>query len=204
MGGSIPAFFIDAAFWYIGFKYDPQGVITDIKFVAVALLWISRETLYSKAAHTFAPTWKFAIALAVCMTAYCVVRQLNNGKFTSQPERIEAATRRKTQDPALSHTLKPLVFPCRTTHTRMFPKKHSFSYSYLFVGIPVGWYGSLGSLLSADLEGRFTETEKIKSSQQQKRSWFHVEAADYLERGRHGLGLKGKLDFYLRAQVCSL
>ncbi|MCJ1469592.1 hypothetical protein MMC07_008227 [Pseudocyphellaria aurata] len=82
----------------------------------------------------------------------------------------------------------------------MFPKKHSFSYSYLFVGIPVGWHGSLGSLLSADLEGCHTETEKIKPSQLQRRSWFHVEAADYLERGHHDLGLKGKLDVYLKSQ----
>ena len=45
---------------------------------------------------------------------------------------------------------KPLFFPSRTTHTRLFPKTHSFSYSYLLVGIPVGWQGSVGGMLSAD------------------------------------------------------
>ena len=91
--------------------------------------------------------------------------------------------------------LKPLLFPCRTSHTRMFPKKHSFSYSYLFVGIPIGWRGSAGTLLSADMEslpwngwGRW-------------RAWFSVESADYLERGDSVHGLRGKLDSYLETQV---
>lgn len=203
MGGSIAAFFISAALWYIEFKYDPQGVITDLKLCAGVLLWISRDALYAKFVHTFASTSIIAIALVLSTTAYCVVRQLNNGKSASQTERMEAVTRTKTKDTALSHSLKPLIFPCRTTHTRMFPKRHSFSYSYLLVGIPVGWHGSVGSLLSADGEGCFGETEEIISHQQQ-RSWFNVEAADYLERGSHSLGLKGKLVLYLKSQVCSL
>lgn len=201
MGGSIAALFINAVFWCIGYKYDPQGVITDLRFVAGALLWIYRDTLYSQSVHD---SWIIAVVLVLCTTAYCVVRQLNNGKSASQTERMEATTNKKMQDPALSHTLKPLVFPCTTTHTRMFPKRHSFSYSYLFVGIPVGWHGSIGSFLSADLGGCFTETDELKISQQRQHSWFNVEAADYLERGSHNLGLKGKLDLYLKSQVCSL
>ena len=31
--------------------------------------------------------------------------------------------------------LKPLLFPARTTHRRLFPTPHSFSYSYLLAGI---------------------------------------------------------------------
>jgi len=27
--------------------------------------------------------------------------------------------------------VRPVIHPCRTTHTRIFPTKHSFSYSYL-------------------------------------------------------------------------
>jgi len=81
---------------------------------------------------------------------------------------------------------KPLILPCRTTHSRMFPKKHSFSYSYLFVGIPVGWSGCAGSLLSADGT--------------KKRGWFHVDPTDFLARGDGHLGLRGKLDMYLESQ----
>lgn len=203
MGILIAAFFISTAFWYIEFKYDPQGVITLLKFCAAVLLWISRDALYSKPVQTFASTWIIAIALLVSTTAACVIRQFNNGKPASPMEGKEAATGLKAKDAALSHSLKPLIFPCRTTHTRMFPKKHSFSYSYLFVGIPVGWHGSLGSFLSADGEACSTETED-SISHQQKRSWFNVEAADYLVRGSHGLGLKEKLVLYLKSQVCSL
>ena len=89
---------------------------------------------------------------------------------------------------------KPCLFPCQTSHTRLFPKKHSFSYSYLFAGIPVGWRGSAGSLLSAD-------TESLQDTRR-RAAWFHVESADHLERGDSDQGLRGKLDKYLRSQVC--
>ena len=82
--------------------------------------------------------------------------------------------------------LKPLILPCRTTHTRVFPKKHGFSYSYLQVGIPVGWRGSIASILSVD-----TDTPK---------TWFNVGAADFLDRGNGQLSLRGKLDAYLKSQ----
>ena len=91
--------------------------------------------------------------------------------------------------------LKPLIFPCRTNHTRFFPKRHSFSYSYLFVGIPVGWCGSVGSFLSADI--RLTK-DSVKSPEN---AWFSVESSDYLARGESRTGLRGKLDAYLQSQV---
>ncbi|KAK3301355.1 uncharacterized protein B0H64DRAFT_370485 [Chaetomium fimeti] len=69
---------------------------------------------------------------------------------------------------------KVLLFPCWTSHSRLFPKKHSFSYPYLLVGIPVGFEGSVG--------------------------WFTIDAGDYLERGKSELGLRGKLDEYLWSQ----
>lgn len=87
-----------------------------------------------------------------------------------------------------------LLFPCKTTHSRLFPKTHSFVYSYLVVGIPVGWEGASGGMVS------------VSSSEQSwysrlKRGWFHVDPADYLHRGDRQLGLRGKLDAYLRTQV---
>ena len=82
--------------------------------------------------------------------------------------------------------LKPMLFPCRTTHTRLLPQVHSFSYSYLYAGVPIGWKGSAGSLLSADYpEGK---------------TWFNVQSEDYLQRGVHPGGLAGKLKDYLRSQ----
>lgn len=79
--------------------------------------------------------------------------------------------------------MKPLVWPCRTTHTRLYPKKHSFAYSYLLVGVPVDWTGSSGSLLSS---GSSTKT-----------ALFHVDAADHLDRDSVHSSLRQKLDTYL-------
>ncbi|KAI0881685.1 uncharacterized protein GGS22DRAFT_181472 [Annulohypoxylon maeteangense] len=83
---------------------------------------------------------------------------------------------------------RPLLFPCTTTHTRFFPKKHSFVYSYLLVGIPVGWSGAAGGMISNDQNGTGAK------------GWYEVNAADYLERGNGHLGLRGKLDDYLKSQ----
>lgn len=90
--------------------------------------------------------------------------------------------------------LTPSMIPCRTTHSRLFPTKHSFSYSYLYVGIPVGWRGYAGSLLSADSD---------PSNIHRRKTWFSVAAEDYLERGVHEQGLEGKLQDYLASQNVS-
>ncbi|KAK8050504.1 hypothetical protein PG994_012234 [Apiospora phragmitis] len=80
---------------------------------------------------------------------------------------------------------KPLLIPCRTTHARFFPKKHAFSNSYLMIGFPVGWEGVAGGMISTG---------------SQKKGWYQVDAADYLERGHGHLGLRGKLDAHLTSQ----
>lgn len=87
-----------------------------------------------------------------------------------------------------------LLFPGKTTHSRLFPKTHSFIYSYLVVGIPVGWEGVLGGMVSV------SSSEQSWYSRLNK-GWFHVDPADYLHRGDRQLGLRGKLDVYLRTQV---
>lgn len=89
--------------------------------------------------------------------------------------------------------LKPLLIPSRTTHTRVWPTAHSFSYSYFLVGIPVGWKGRAGCLLGAEQHG----TAGFSFPQS---TWFSVEAEDYLERGSHPDGLRGKLNDYLSSQ----
>ncbi|KAK5107715.1 hypothetical protein LTR62_000737 [Meristemomyces frigidus] len=81
--------------------------------------------------------------------------------------------------------LPALLLTSKTTHSRLFPKKHSFSYSYLLVGIPVGVQGQLNKILSVD------------STQ---RAWFHVDAADYLTRGGADSTLADKLKAYLHTQ----
>jgi DUF1365 family protein len=102
---------------------------------------------------------------------------------------------RKKTMPGINHKqpdtafLKPCMIPCRTTHSRLFPTKHYFSYSYLYAGIPVGWQGAAGTLLSAERGTRKT--------------WFSVVAEDYLEKNTHQDGLAGKLRDYLLSQSVS-
>ncbi|KAL8695190.1 MAG: hypothetical protein Q9218_000228, partial [Villophora microphyllina] len=91
--------------------------------------------------------------------------------------------------------LRPLIFPSRTTHVRLFPKKHSFSYSYLLIGVPIGWRGSVDSFLSVDVPSQSSLHQSTW-----RRAWFTLSAADYLERGGEDLDLKGKLQSYLKTQ----
>ena len=97
-----------------------------------------------------------------------------------------------------------LLFPARTTHSRMFPKRHSFSYSYLVVGIPVGWQGIAGGMVSSRLNTGQNTRSWFSSQHRNHKGWFDIDAADYLERGNGQMGLRGKLDSYLESQVCIL
>ena len=90
---------------------------------------------------------------------------------------------------------KPLLFPCRTTHRRFFPKKHFFSYSYLLIGVPVGWQGSIGSLLSVDLD------TNGQDSFWRARTWFSIDGTDYLHRDTGSRSLRGKLEQFLKTKV---
>lgn len=89
---------------------------------------------------------------------------------------------------------KVLLFPCKTTHSRLFPKKHSFAYSYLVVGIPVGWEGASGGMVSSS-------PRKLSWFPLSKISWYNVDPADHLEHGEAHLGLRHKLDAYLESEV---
>ncbi|KAF2150235.1 hypothetical protein K461DRAFT_287825 [Myriangium duriaei CBS 260.36] len=90
------------------------------------------------------------------------------------------------------YPLPPLLIPARTTHSRFFPKKHSFSYSYFYVGIPIGWKGRAGSSLSADVD--------LLPQYKRQYGWFNVNSDDYLHRGPAKGGLEGKLRTYLQSQ----
>ncbi|SMY19213.1 unnamed protein product [Zymoseptoria tritici ST99CH_1A5] len=69
----------------------------------------------------------------------------------------------------------------------MFPKKHAFSYSYLFVGVPVGLQGRVGggNVLSVDST---------------RPAWFDVRSEDFLSRSTAQQGLGEKLKRYLHSQ----
>ncbi|RDW61023.1 hypothetical protein BP6252_12406 [Coleophoma cylindrospora] len=97
---------------------------------------------------------------------------------------------------------KPMLFPCRTSHTRLFPKKNTFSYSYLLAGVPIGWKGSSGGMLSADLPKKNTPWywKLLSITPDPASTWYSVDADDYMEPGHVELGLDGKLWRYLETQ----
>lgn len=86
---------------------------------------------------------------------------------------------------------KARIFPCQTKHARMFPKRHSFEYSYLQCGFPIVPAG----VTSDGTEIGLGKDISLGSW------WLRVRAEDYLERGNGALGFYGKLQIYLRAQV---
>lgn len=105
----------------------------------------------------------------------------------------QAASEQET-DSTIEQLLPPLLLPGRTTHSRMFPEKHSFAYSYFSVGVPVDFKGCAGSMLSTNLE--------LLPLGQRRKGWFNVNAADYLYRGGEERGLEARLRCYLRGEVC--
>ena len=133
--------------------------------------------------------------LIISILGYLVF-QLNILWDYKQPEQETDVSTEQSDSRYIENALKPLVFPARTTHTRFFPKKHSFSYSYLLVGVPVRWHGGVDSFLSVDLP-----TQPSFRKPWYRRAWFSISPVDYLERGCENLGLHGKLQSYLKTQV---
>ena len=128
-----------------------------------------------------------AEAATILFTVFQIVRNLRGFKAPSSPSDDFVA--------------KPMIFPCRTSHTRLVPKTHSFSYSYLWVGIPVGWKGNVGGLLSADAPKMSSPWYRRVLSLNSGDAWHTVDGDDYLGRGHADGGLHEKLHSYLQDQV---
>lgn len=181
---------------YLRFKYDRLGAGKDLKWVL--FLWYGVAP-WSQG-RWILKVWAFNFWMC-----YHVYRSRQKGKrekaaVQAETRKLEKATQHGLYRSKFDYNdswspMKPVIFPCRTSHTRLFPKKHSFSYSYLFVGIPVGWRGYVSTILSADLK------TLPWSWGQPKNAWLNVDSNDYLARGENLHGLRGKLDAYLESQV---
>lgn len=203
MGGLIAAFFINAVFWCIRLKYDSQGAKDEFFWILACFIWSHKPSLFWEGSLLLKAVFAlFFLSASLYLPGPLSYKDSISDAGGIETKRVKGSSvNRRAERPRkpLPQTLKPLVFPCRTTHTRLFPKKHSFSYSYLLVGIPIGWQGSLNSFLSVDFEGHLTG----KSHQKWWPSWFSIMSTDFLNRGSHAAGLKGKLDDYLDSQVCA-
>ena len=96
---------------------------------------------------------------------------------------------------------QPYLIPCRTTHRRLFPQKHSFSYSYLTVGVPVGYKGSANGMIAISEQPSSPFGGMFPFANLFSQSWYRIQASDHLQRGHDELDLRGKLDSYLRSEV---
>lgn len=102
----------------------------------------------------------------------------------------------------------PLLFPCRTDHSRTAPKKHTFTYSYFLVGVPIDWSGNSGGMISS---GQLEKSKPWYMSALDTLSfglggtgaWWNINADDYLGRGTDKDGLRGKLRSFIETQVSS-
>ena len=179
----------NAAIWCFRVWYDRPGARRDLIWIFAFILWAFRLHLITLLTHHISSA---AIVVAFNLIFLLLKNRIGLEKLISKKDALDNDIKLPLQ------AARPLIFPCRTTHTRMFPKKHSFSYSYLFVGIPIGWQGSVGSFLSADLESSYGRIQRFQSA---LKSWFSVEAQDHLGRGTNSDGLRGKLKTYLISQV---
>lgn len=177
--------------WILRLYYDAEATWTDVRWIAAFGLWIDRESCKGLILRSADSIYWDCTSLA-CAAIIVSLSSLALWLFFSKLSREENPS--KITEPIETGLLKPLLFPSRTTHTRFFPKKHSFSYSYLLVGIPIGWRGAIGSFLSAD------QTNNQVCARQRQKTWLSVNAEDYLQRGSDVDGLKGKLQSFLTSQ----
>ncbi|KAJ6104625.1 hypothetical protein N7523_010945 [Penicillium sp. IBT 18751x] len=101
---------------------------------------------------------------------------------------------------------KPLLFPTRLTHSRMFPEKYNYWINYFLVGIPIGLRGHIGSLMAIDSDAMSSHSTSkgfftsLLTKVQKKLLWFRVDPSLYLHRGDGHLGLVAKLESFLKEQ----
>ncbi|GKZ81672.1 hypothetical protein AnigIFM56816_006194 [Aspergillus niger] len=86
---------------------------------------------------------------------------------------------------------RPLLFPAKLSHARRFPtsERYNYWYDYFMVGVPVGFRGRIGNLISIDNQ---PTSESIL-----EKCWFTIDPAYYLEPGSGDRTLEEKLNIFL-------
>ena len=92
---------------------------------------------------------------------------------------------------------RPLLYPAMLSHTRVRPIRNQFRHKVLMVGVPVGLRGRVGNLLSVDEHSPPRSPLSMKT----RPAWFSFDPMRYLHRENDELGLRGKLDEFLKQQV---
>lgn len=163
--------------WYRRRRQDPTRY-ADALILTILLLLSAKDRILEYLAHPV--IFRFFVAKVIA----AVLLYYGSLFYTWHTRGVQAGwSAAILKQDAMS---TPWIVPSKTTHTRLFPKKHSFAYSYLTVAIPVGFKGWCWPMLSVDAD--------------YAKCWFHVQASDHLGRGNRHMGLKDKLTQYLRAE----
>lgn len=191
---AVIALSLSVLLWIWRLQIDRQAVWPEIRWNAVFLSWTARGSLW----QLFNATLDFHNHALLCAGFVAILWGFLAAYLLYTIRWSKAVLNSKqviNRHPCTTGFIQPLVFPSRTSHVRFFPQKHSFSFSYLLVGIPVGWRGSTGSFLSVD------ENDVGSGMVLRPGAWFGVKAVDYLHRGYNVRGLKGKLENFLETRV---
>ncbi|KAF1951601.1 hypothetical protein CC80DRAFT_528311 [Byssothecium circinans] len=186
--------------WVVGggvrLQCGDQGVAQDCVFFGLINVWLLRDGLrevVEKSWNVFEEglmkergllTTVLIGILPLTGFGIFLSRRSRTIPLTLPQETLSEGSRQWT----LEHP-KLLIFPCKTTHARIFPKQHAFGYSYLLCGFPIVPAGT-----TADGKDFGDGKDRVLGS-----SWLCVRAEDYLERGNGDLGFYGKLKAFLEA-----
>lgn len=151
-----------------------ERIVEDVAIISTLLAYTHKLTLSYKVLYDLLPLAGVGLFILTCLLSCYVF----HGWWTLQ------------HNPPTSTT--PVFYNCKTLHKRLIPKKHSFEYPYLLVGVPISYEGNLGFLLSVQ-----------HTSGGKPPPWcaFSVRSIDYLRRGEGTL--REKLGEYLEENVCS-
>jgi DUF1365 family protein len=187
------------AIWIVGYwvrwRHGDRQLTTDCAALAMLYAWFTREGLSELALKRW-DIWRHVIeGPAVYVVSAIMVPLTFLGLSLSQifdhkripQEELPEGYRRVHFDLEVP---KARIFPCHTTHARMFPKRHAFAYSYLQCGFPVVPSG----ITYSGIEFPSGKDQEFGTW------WLRVRAEDYLERGDGAKGFYWKLKAYLRAQ----
>ncbi|KAL4862955.1 hypothetical protein BDV12DRAFT_34923 [Aspergillus spectabilis] len=154
------------------------------------------------------PSWAKApltttIILFIFLTLLALLFMLTRTLFTTRA--LVSLSNQSTPQTILG---KPLLFPVTFNHTRLSPTKDKFTNRFLLLGIPVGITCRIGNLLAIDNPSLQDASPPPggggigfwRRSLAHLRCWFSVDAVRLLHRGDYGVGLRGKLDSFLRSQ----
>jgi DUF1365 family protein len=190
------------AIWVGGYAvrrhHEDRQLITDCAVLGVVHAWLAREKLIAIALKSWkewmgrisgaeGPPVIYAVssvAVPLALLALFLWRSFGRNKDTAATSPDISRWRSEVETP------KPKIFPCQTSHARIFPKRHAFAYSYLQCGFPIIPSG----IKYSGIEFPSGEDQTLG------RWWLRVRAEDYLERGAGGCGFYWKLRTYLRAQ----